>query len=237
MRIVLIGTGNVGTSLKEAFLAKGITTDFISSRTLEGLPLNADVYIYAVRDTALEEVIARVHVHERAFHLHTSGTMPISVFGADKPHAGVLYPFQTFSKASPLADFSAVPLFIEARGIDDLSAIYSLALTLSSHIYETSQADRERLHVAGVFANNFSNLMFTIAEDLLRGTSIPFKALLPIIDETAAKVHRLSPREAQSGPAQRGDEVVMNRHRKILTPEQLELYNLLSQKIQNLKRP
>lgn len=237
MRIVIIGTGNVGTSLREAFLAKGITADFISSRTLEGLPTNADVYIYAVRDTALEEVIARVHVHERAFHLHTSGALPITLFGPDKPHAGVLYPFQTFSKASPLTDFSSVPLFIEARGIDDLSAIYSLALTLSSHIYEASLPDRERLHAAGVFANNFSNLMCCIAEDILRGTSIPFKALLPIIDETAAKLHRLSPREAQSGPARRGDEVVMKRHRAFLTPEQLEIYNLLSQTIQNQHKP
>lgn len=236
MRIVIIGQGNVATSLNAAFLAKDIRVEMVSSRTgLETLPDNADAYIYAVRDTALAEVIARVHVQARALHIHTSGTMPISVFGDDKPHAGILYPFQTFSKACPLTDFSAVPLFIEARGIDDISALYSLALTLSSRIYETTQADRERLHVAGVFANNFSNLMYTFAADILKGTSIPFKALLPLIDETAAKVHNLSPREAQTGPARRGDEGVMAHHRTLLTPEQQEVYDLLSTRIQNMQ--
>lgn len=229
MKIILIGQGNVATSLHAAFMAKGIRVEMVSSRTgLETLPDNADAYIYAVRDDALAEVIARVHVQTRALHIHTSGSMPLTVFGDDKPHAGILYPFQTFTKACPLSDFSSVPLFIEARGIDDISALYSLALTLSSHIYETTQADRERLHVAGVFANNFSNLMYSIAADLLRGTSIPFKALLPLIDETAAKVHHIPPREAQTGPARRGDEAVMARHRTLLTPEQQQVYDLLN---------
>lgn len=231
MNIVIIGQGNVATNLDYAFRKKGIVCEMVSSREgLDKLPL-ANVYIYAVKDEALAEVVAQVKGKERAMHLHTSGSMPISVFGDDKPHAGIFYPFQTFSKARLIEDFSTVPIFFEARGIDDISAVYSLALSITSHVYETTQHDRERLHVAGVFTNNFTNLMYTMAAELLQNTHIPFKALLPLIDETAKKIHTLAPRDAQTGPARRGDENVMRHHLSLLGNEQQKVYQLLSEEI------
>lgn len=231
MNIVIIGMGNVATNLYHAFAKKGIACQMVSSRKgLELLPA-ANVYIYSVRDEALAEVAAQVKGKEKALHLHTSGSMPISVFGADKPHSGVFYPFQTFSKARVIEDFSTIPVFFEARGIDDISAVYSLALTITNHVYETTQHDRERLHVAGVFACNFTNLMYTMAADLLKSTHIPFKVLLPLINETASKIHTLSPRDAQTGPARRGDENVMTHHMALLTEEQRKVYQILSDEI------
>ena len=231
MNIVIIGQGNVATNLDYAFRKKGIACQMVSSREgLDQLP-QANVYIYAVKDEALASVVAQVQGRERSLHLHTSGTMPITVFGDDKPHAGIFYPFQTFSKARLIEDFSMVPVFFEARGIDDISAVYSLALAITSHVYETTQHDRERLHVAGVFTNNFTNLMYTMAAELLQNTHIPFKALLPLIDETANKIHTLSPRDAQTGPARRGDENVMNHHLSLLNEEQRQVYQLLSDAI------
>ena len=231
MNIVIIGQGNVATNLDYAFRKKGIACQMVSSREgLDQLP-QANVYIYAVRDEALPSVVKQVVGVGKSLHLHTSGTMPITVFGDDKPHAGIFYPFQTFSKARLIEDFSTVPVFFEARGIDDISAVYSLALTITSHVYEATQHDRERLHVAGVFTNNFTNLMYTMAAELLQNTHIPFRALLPLIDETAAKVHTLSPRDAQTGPARRGDENVMNHHLELLNDEQRKVYQLLSDAI------
>lgn len=235
MKIVIIGKGNVATNLDYAFRKKGVACEMVSSREgLEDLP-QANVYIYAVKDEALSTVVEQVKGKERAMHLHTSGSMPISIFGKDKPHAGIFYPFQTFSKERLIEDFSTVPVFFEARGIDDISAVYSLALSITSHVYETTQHDRERLHVAGVYACNFTNLMYTIAAELLRSTHIPFSALLPLIDETASKIHTLSPHEAQTGPARRGDANVMNHHLSLLTTEkQRELYTLLSNEIRRI---
>ena len=231
MNIVIIGQGNVATNLDYAFRKKGVACQMVSSREgLDQLPA-ANVYIYSVKDEALAEVVAQVQGKEKSLHLHTSGTMPITVFGADKPHAGIFYPFQTFSKARLIEDFSTVPVFFEARGIDDISAVYSLALTITSHVYEASQQDRERLHVAGVFTNNFTNLMYTMAAELLKSTHIPFSALLPLIDETAAKIHSMAPRDAQTGPARRGDENVMSHHMQLLSEEQREIYRLLSEAI------
>ncbi|MBR2266551.1 MAG: DUF2520 domain-containing protein [Paludibacteraceae bacterium] len=235
MRIIIIGQGNVACNLHAAFVRNNVSVEMVSSYTgLDTIAQNADAYIYAVTDTALEHVINQVHTPQRALHIHTSGTIPITVFGSDKPHCGILYPFQTLSKAHIIEDFTTVPVFIEARGIDDVSALYTLALTLTPHIYEASQADREKLHVAGVFANNFSNLMYTIAKDILSDTHIPFSALLPIIDETAAKIHSLAPKDAQTGPAIRNDQAVMAHHLEILKrPEYREAYKLLSALIQH----
>ena len=241
MNIVLIGQGNVATNLHHAFALKGLRTRMVSSREgLDSLPA-ADVYIYAVRDEALPQVVQRIaeesqkpaNTHLRAaLHLHTSGTMPISVFSNALPHAGVMYFFQTFSKAKLIDDFSQIPVFVEGKQIDDLSAIFTLAQTLTPRVYEASQHDRERLHVAGVFANNFTNHMYAIAADILKDTHIPFQVLLPLIDQTAEKVHHLSPHDAQTGPAKRHDEQVMNHHLSLLTtPEQKQLYTLLSKMI------
>lgn len=241
MNIVLIGQGNVATNLHHAFSLKGLRTQMVSSREgLDSLPA-ADVYIYAVRDEALLQVVQRIaeesqkpaNTHLRtALHLHTSGTMPISVFGDALPHAGIMYFFQTFSKAKLIDDFSQIPVFVEGKQIDDLSAIFTLAQTLTPRVYEASQHDRERLHVAGVFANNFTNHMYAIAADILKDTHIPFQVLLPLIDQTAEKVHHLSPHDAQTGPAKRHDEQVMNHHLSLLTtPEQKQLYTLVSKMI------
>ena len=233
MRITIVGQGNVACNLLHAFEKNGVRAEMVSSRVgLDALP-ESDVFIYAVRDEALEQVAAQVYA-PRALHLHTSGTMPLSVFGDDKPHAGILYFFQSFSKTHLIEDFTTIPVFIEGRNIDDISAIYTLAQTLTPHIYEANQHDRERLHLAGVFANNFTNEMYAIAADILRGTSIPFQALLPLIDQTAEKIHTLSPRDAQTGPARRGDENVMQHHVSLLPNNDLRtLYQLVSKLIQS----
>jgi len=196
-----------------------------------------------VADHALKAVVEKVYA-PKSIHLLTSGTMPMEVFGPDKPHAGVLYFFQSFSREVLIDDWSGIPCFISGRNIDDVAAIYSLAQMLTSRIYEADQHDRERLHVAGVFANNFSNLMYRMAADILADTQIPFQALLPLIDQTAQKVHMLAPRNAQTGPAQRGDEAVMAHHLDVLampTPgstyapdEKAEVYRLLSKLIQKI---
>ena len=221
MKIAIIGAGSVGTNIHHAFEVKGIHAELVHARPLTADPEAvrtipaADVYIYTVIDKVLAEVVSKVDA-PKALHVHTSGTMPIDVFGPDKPHAGVLYFFQTFSREALIDDWSGIPCFFEGRNIDDVAAIYALAQCLTSRIYECSQRDRERLHIAGVFANNYSNLMYRIAADVLQGTQIPFEALLPLIDQTAAKVHTLAPKDAQTGPAQRGDEAVIKHHLEII---------------------
>lgn len=233
MRVVIIGQGNVACNLEHAFSQEHIACEMVSGREgLDTIRQDADVYIFAIRDEAMAQVINKVRVPARALCLHTSGTLPIDIFGEDKPHCGIFYPLQTFSKTHILPDLKRVPIFIEARNIDDVAAIYTLALSLTSYVYEAKQSDRERLHVAGVMVNNFPNLLYGLAQDMLRGTAIPFQALLPLIDETAQKVHVLSPRDAQTGPARRGDRAVIQKHEDLISdPRVRSLYHQLSELI------
>ena len=220
----------MGTNLHHAFELKGIRAELVHARplTAKGQELRAegrepivdlpkaDVYIYTVVDHVLREVVSLVHAPQ-ALHLHTSGSMPIEVFGEDKPHAGVLYFFQSFSREVLIDEWSGIPCFIEGKNIDDIAAIYSLAQCLTSRIYEANRHDRERLHIAGIFANNYTNLMYRIAEDILKDTQIPFEALLPLIDQTSAKLHHMKPADAQTGPAKRNDQAVINHHVEVLS--------------------
>ena len=247
MKIVIIGAGSVGTNLHHGLELKGIRTELVHGRPLtsdpsaiDSLP-QADCYIYAIADHALQDVVNKVYA-PKALHLHTSGSMPIDIFGPDKPHSGILYFFQSFSREVLIDDWNSIPCFIEGRNIDDIAAIYSLAQCLTSHIYEASQHDRERLHIAGVFANNYTNLMYRIASSVLDDTQIPFQALLPLIDQTATKIHTLDPKNAQTGPAKRGDVQVIKHHIDVLKntknrtfnkDDLLRVYQLLASVINN----
>ena len=145
---------------------------------------------------------------------------------------GVLYPLQTFSKGKVL-DFSSVPLYIEANNESTQARIETLAHSLSNEVHHASSEARMALHVAAVLSCNFSNYLITLAEELLSAHQLPSKALLPLLDEMIEKLHHLPAQEAQTGPARRGDQMIIERHLKLLhnTPELEQLYRLLSEGI------
>ena len=232
MKIALIGRGRVATHLGKALLQAGHKVVSVNSRTLAELPQDADAYIIAVKDSALQEVICNVTKgRESSLFLHTAGSMPLSVFDGYTRHGGVLYPMQTFSMEREV-DFREIPLFIEASDAESLQQIRTLADGISQHVYELSTADRRYLHLAAVFACNFVNHCYTLAADVLAQKGLPFDVMLPLVDETARKVHELSPKAAQTGPAIRGDQNVMKAQAALLDTPERTIYELLSKSIQ-----
>ena len=232
MKIALIGRGRVATHLGKALLQAGHKVVSVNSRTLAELPQDADAYIIAVTDSALQEVICKVTKgRESSLFLHTAGSMPLSVFDGYTRHGGVLYPMQTFSMEREV-DFREIPLFIEASDAESLQQIRALADGISQHVYELSTADRRYLHLAAVFACNFVNHCYTLAADVLAQKGLPFDVMLPLVDETARKVHELSPKAAQTGPAIRGDQNVMKAQAALLDTPERTIYELLSKSIQ-----
>ena len=165
----------------------------------------------------------------------TAGSMPMDTFTC--PRRGVFYPMQTFSKQR-IVDFSHIPLFIEASQEEDLQLLHSLADTITNSVYEMSSEDRKYLHVAAVFCCNFANHCSALSAKILEKHDIPFSVMLPLIDETTRKIHMIPPKDAQTGPAMRYDENVMNRHIAILQEEgeerMAEIYRLLSESIHQL---
>ena len=228
MRIALIGRGRVATHLLKALLLAGHEVISVNSRTLEELPTTADIYILSVKDSALQDVIHNaVKGREEQLFVHTAGSMSLDLFKGCCTRYGVLYPMQTFSLEREV-DFREIPLFREGKD----KRIRELAEGISEHVYELSSDDRRYLHLAAVFACNFTNHCYTLAAEVLEKKGLPFDVMLPLVDETARKVHELHPHEAQTGPAVRGDENVMNAQAALLDGRNKEIYELLSKSIQ-----
>lgn len=249
-RIVLVGAGNLATSLGMALQKASAAPVAVFSRTLDSacalamrlgckattdiasLP-DADTVIISVSDNALPDVaMAVARRYPDALVLHTAGSVPMQLLGdAGCKRFGVLYPMQTFSKTR-ITDFDNVSIFVEGNTDVALEQILSLARLTGGRIHVATSEQRKYLHLAAVFACNFSNAMYAMSAELLESHGLSFEAMLPLIDETAAKVHQLHPRKAQTGPAQRGDTIVMDAQRNRLDGIMRQIYDLTSDYIQ-----
>ena len=254
MRIIMIGAGNLATNLGIALAKSGHEILQVYSRTIESaevlahkigceatcqlslLKEEADIYIISVKDKVLTELVPEVCLkHRQKLFIHTAGSVDISIFRGYAIHYGVLYPIQTFSK-SRLVELTQVPCFVEANDPESEKLLISLASTISKQVYVLSSADRKFLHLAAVFCNNFVNHCYHIADKILQQHGLPFGVLLPLIDETAGKVHVLQPKEAQTGPAVRYDNNVIAAQKNLLAEHQqwAELYTLMSKDIHDM---
>ena len=236
MRIVLIGRGRLATNLEHALLSAGHEVASVNSRTLESLPLEADIFIVAVKDAALADVIrAATKGRESQLFVHTAGSMPMDMFKGLTTHYGVFYPMQTFSKER-LVDFNDISVFLETNDAVSMERLKMLSTTLTTHIYELDSEGRKHLHLAAVFACNFVNHCYALSAEVLAAKGLPFSVMLPLVDETAQKVHELAPKDAQTGPAVRGDQNVMQMQANMLAgkPALKQIYEALSNDIQRL---
>ena len=254
MKVTLIGAGNLATQLGKSLKKTGVTISQVYSRTeesartlgelleaewltdIKALRYEADIYIFSVKDSVLCELISEAcKGRGDKLFLHTAGSMPMSCFEGKVLHYGVFYPMQTFSKAKDV-DFERIPVFIEGNSIETEDVIRSLANKLSQRVIRLSSADRKYLHLAAVWACNFTNYCYTVASDILSEHGIPFDVMLPLINETTEKIQNISPKEAQTGPAVRGDKNVMSQQLELMSDraDLQELYKMLSKGINPL---
>lgn len=248
MKVVSVGAGNLATCLMRAMKKAGMEVVQVYSRTVrnaqrlgeeldcgwttcpEEVRTDAGLYVFSLKDKALPDVIARVRPNEGLW-VHTAGSMPITVFEGYASRCGVMYPLQTFSKERQ-PDFNRIPFFLEAVSEKDAAVLATVARSLSGQVAFLPSEKRKCLHLAAVFACNFTNHMYVQAARLLEEAGISFEVLLPLIDETAAKVHEMAPAAAQTGPAVRYDEPVIAKHLELLAdPDRKELYRLISRSI------
>ncbi len=251
MKITLIGAGNLATNLGKALFHAGHEILQVYSRTYESaeplaaildsqpivdlslLTSKADVYIIAVKDSVLMHLLPDVcAVNPEAVFAHTAGSMPMDCFRGIACHYGVFYPMQTFSKSREV-DFSVIPCFLEANDEKASQLLKIMAESVSKNVRYLSSEKRKYMHLAAVFACNFTNHCYALAEKVLKKCDLPFQVLLPLIDETAAKVHDLSPRQAQTGPAVRYDTNVINAQARLLSDNSglQDIYEQLSKSI------
>ena len=248
----IIGAGNLAWSLAPALENAGFTINFVYSKTaksakklsrllyqaepkldLDFSSSKSSIYILAVSDQALDDIAKELILPLDAIVVHTSGSKPLRTLAyTATPNIGVFYPLQTFSKQK-LVDFKEVPILVEAENKATKNILIKLGKSLSKTVLSISSTQRRVVHLAAVFACNFTNDMLSEANTLLSNSSLDFQILKPLIVETMNKSLEIGPESAQTGPAKREDMEILDEHMEMLTgqAELQEIYRLVSQNI------
>ncbi len=243
--IILVGSGNVATHLGIALqncnykivqvysrsienakkLAQKLNTNFTNDLTQLK---TADLIIVSVNDDAISTILSKL---KNIAIAHTSGSIGMDIFELNFSDFGVFYPLQTFNKDVKLT-ISEIPFCIEGNSKAFEKELIEIAKNLSSNVTTMNSEQRKQLHIAAVFACNFSNHMYSIADDLLAEKDIDFKLLLPLINQTAKKLVDNKPSEMQTGPAKRKDIKIIQEHINFIQQEDIkELYQKISNSI------
>lgn len=254
MRITMIGSGNVSTHLAAALKNAGHRIIQVFSPNVEHASLLAyhvgaeaiddistinadtDLFIIAVKDDAIVNIARQLAVYQRLI-VHTSGATSLSALSDVMHNAGVFYPLQTFSKEREL-DFRSVPLCIEGADEAITKTLIELGQTISNNIYRVDSIQRKILHLSAVFACNFPNYLYYVAQNLLAKHELDFNLLRALIAETAEKVQQRLPAAVQTGPAVRNDVQTMAAHEQLLEEDVFlqNLYRLLSEGVMKMEK-
>jgi len=244
-RIGIIGSGKVAQTMLRLARAAGIPIAGIYARnaalaeqlalkydtqTVAGISaLHADLILLCVSDDALPEIIAQLKPQQIA--AYTAGSPSIKLFAHQQ--LGVCYPYQSISKGRDLLA-SDIPFMIEGKNDLVLQSISAFLQQLGAQFQICGSAQRAQYHLAGVFVNNFGNLLLLEASKILGAAKLDMTPIYPLLNETIAKAILLGPEQAQTGPALRHDQNTIDRHRAQLQPEQLVVYDCLTKRIQDL---
>ncbi|GAB2956246.1 DUF2520 domain-containing protein [Hymenobacter coalescens] len=258
-RIILLGAGRVGAQLAPALAQAGHQVVAVWSRSASSAaavaePLGAavlsgrapdlraappaDLYLLTVPDDAVGPLLVASRWPAGALVAHTSGALPLGLFAAQPAVRGaVFYPLQTFSPGRQI-DWSAVPLCLEAADTPAMAVLQAVADSLSRRVLPVATPARQQLHVAAVFASNFTNHLLGLADALLTDAHLPANLLHPLVRETVDKALRNPPFRVQTGPAIRHDAATIAAHTAALAahPAWQELYAQLTASIQAVAR-
>lgn len=244
IEVVVLGAGNVASHFIDAFSnAESIDLVQVYARKRKSLDMlnhdiakttnlnqlkSADIYVIAIADDAIADFTSQL-VLKNALVVHTSGSVSMDAID-DRFHRGVFYPLQTFTKNAEV-DFSSIPICLEAQYNEDLVLLEKLASAISNNVYFIDSEQRESLHIAAVFVNNFTNHLYYIGHQICNEHMVPFQILKPLIEETAKKISNTFPAKAQTGPARRNDQKTIAKHLKHLPKEYQEIYKSITKSI------
>jgi len=203
----------------------------VALRSIEEIPGDADFYLLAVSDDAVPAV-AELFTGRGGIWMHTAGAVSMDVLEGLFKDYGVLYPLQTLSFQRHLS-LEDTPFLVEGSSEEVKVGINSLASVISRKVLEMDSADRLKVHLAAVFANNFSNHMAAIGTRLMEESGGESSLLDALLRETFLKMSERGPAAAQTGPALRGDKQSMKKHLELLKghPEWEKLYTFVSRDI------
>jgi predicted short-subunit dehydrogenase-like oxidoreductase (DUF2520 family) len=252
MNISIIGTGNLAYQITHAIDTAGHNIQEIYSRKIESAEklanslenataqshLNfseslARLFIVAVSDNAIEAISNEIILPDDAIIVHTSGSAPMAhLENSGLEDFGIFYPLQTFTKNSQLS-FDEIPIIINSSSEYALKGLLELAESISKHVVQLTDEQRQELHLAAVFANNFVNYTIGAAFELLSSSGIEKQILQPLIEETVRKSLLFDPKSIQTGPAKREDYNTIGKHIELLSNDEklLAVYKAITSSI------
>ncbi|MBR6092780.1 MAG: DUF2520 domain-containing protein [Bacteroidales bacterium] len=189
--------------------------------------LKSDFLIIAVRDDEISEVASHL-VDYKGLAVHTSGAKPSEVLNRIERYGVFYLPF-TMSKEREIT-FDDVPLLIYANSPEDLIRLNGFAEQLSSKVRYCDDEQRKAIHLAAVFVSNFTNMMLGVGEKILKNNGLTLDLMYPLVREMIQKSFEISPDNALTGPARRGDIQTIREHEEMLvnSPKELEIYKVLT---------
>jgi predicted short-subunit dehydrogenase-like oxidoreductase (DUF2520 family) len=247
--ISIVGSGNVAWHLAQAFKAGGIKitniisrseisgnelADLVSSKRIEKLTETTedpDLYLCCISDDSIGDV-SEILKDKKSIIAHTSGSVSMDIFKRTHENYGVFYPLQTFTREKKM-QYSGIPFLIEGSSKELENKFAKLADRVSGKWEIVNSNKRRMVHIAAVFACNFSNHLARIAQEILKEEKMDFDILRPLLEESNKKLQLLDPKKAQTGPAYREDISIIESHLHELTnkPEEAEIYKLLTDSI------
>jgi len=249
-KVVIIGSGNVAAVLARQIKAAGHIILQIAARHelplkslayeldtaysigFEDIVSGGDLYIIAVSDHALTNVKEWLKISGDLV-VHTAGSVPAAILKDIAKHYGILYPFQSIR--ADRKEIPEIPFLINGSDEHTIARLEDFALTLTGQVKRADDDTRSKFHIAAVVANNFSNHLFTLAQDFCNREGLDFSFLQPLLYETVARLKQYDPGNMQTGPAVRGDEVIVKKHLDNLEPypNLQEVYREMTKSIQN----
>lgn len=254
MNISLIGSGNLAFHLAKALHANGFKIlEIIARNEKEGRSLatltastfqndfrkinpKTDIIFLTVSDSSIQTIAHEIEIENKLL-VHCSGAIALNEIKTVKNRSAVFYPLQTFSKEKEI-DFTKIPVFLETEYESDLEVLKIIAEKLSNKVFILDSNKRKEIHLAAVFANNFSNHLWYLSSKILEDSGQNFDILKPLLEESLNKAFELGPFSAQTGPAVRNDQKTIENHLTMLENDKnlRNIYQLISASIYDSKK-
>ena len=188
----------------------------------------------AVKDTAITEIAAQLSFKHTTL-IHTAGASSLQLLGKQTIHSGIFWPVYSIL-GDNLKAIKNIPVAIQGNKPQVENDILDIAKSITDKAFIANDVQRAHLHLAAVFANNFSNHLMAVAQEICMKQHLSFDYLQPIVEQTFERLKTEPAKNLQTGPAIRDDKMTMQKHIDLLksNTEWALIYQSLSNSIRKM---
>jgi predicted short-subunit dehydrogenase-like oxidoreductase (DUF2520 family) len=210
VNIAIIGPGRAGRSLGEAIKGKGLgrVTYFTKNDDISGILSGFNYAFIATKDSIIKSIADSLLPDDNCLVAHLSGALPLEVLNKHS-NSAVIHPLVTLPNpeigSKRLIDGCYFCVEGSKQAFDLVDALGGKTITLDATYKVLYHA------CACVSANHVVALMCQ-AQDIASFINVPFDAYLNLAKGALEDVKTLGARPALTGPAERGDDEIIDRH-------------------------